>query len=152
MNGRCESDCGSGANVVSSVRRFVSLDAESFALDQKVSVAVGTAGMSTKVLYFKHGYSATATASVDTVFDPDMGQDELGNWSDIYVSGTLSDHCASDVWTATSSGAYCTGTELNATSSGVRCCTNKYGKQMLLRISEHVGIIFSHVCSSWHQC
>ena len=145
MNGQCQTDCGTGADVVSHVRRSSSVSAEAFALDQKVSVAAGTEGMSSKVLYFKHGYSAAATASVDTLFDPSMQQHELGNWTDVYVSATLSDHCGGDVWTAPSAGAYCTGTQLNATSSGVRCCTNKYGKQMLLRVCTR-SVSGSEVC------
>ena len=109
VNGQCQTDCGTGAAVVSHVRRSSSVSAEAFALDQKVSVAAGTEGMSSKVLYFKHGYSAAATASVDTLFDPSMQQHELGNWTDVYMSATLSDHCGGDVWTAPSAGAYCTG-------------------------------------------
>ena len=76
MNGQCQTDCGTGAAVVSHVRRSSSVSAEAFALDQKVSVAAGTEGMSSKVLYFKHGYSAAATASVDTL-NPSMQQHEL---------------------------------------------------------------------------
>ena len=49
------------------------------------------------------------------------------------------------MWTAPSAGAYCTGTQLDATSSGVRCCTNKYGKQMLLRVCTR-SVSGSEVC------
>ena len=60
------------------------------------------------------------------------------------TSATLSDVCGDDVW-STNSGAHCTGTcsstayctggaVLGDRSPAVNCCTNKWGKQMVLRV------------------
>ena len=86
-----------------------------------------------KLLYLGHGYSVKAAASLGGAsFSPTFAG--VGTtWTEAYASATLSDVCSKDVWSA-NTGPYCTGGSPLGNGTGVDCCTNKWGKQMVLRV------------------
>merc|ERR1719502_2311456 len=113
------------------------LGARSFSRKQRVYIAEGLSGMSSEILYFSHGYKSKnmALSSIDTAFGGDVSPSTFGNWSEIYVSATLSDYCSGDAWSKNPENHYCVGDDLSGGGGGdVNCCTNKYGKHMAVGV------------------
>ena len=88
-------------------------------------------------MYFGHGYKVIARANMKNNFADATENNNLTDWTEIYVSAWMSDICGDDPYTT--GNKWCVGSKPEANGGG-RCCT-KLGKSMRVgaEVVEGVG-------------